>query len=587
MASEVEASFVAIVLVAMFAALFIGWRTPETVVFMCLVLVWNAGIVTTSEALSGFSNSGMLAVGALFVVVKGVERSQLADKAARRVFGLDTNFTSGLVRMMALCFFLSAFLNNTPVVALLIPITRDWARTRGFSPSQFLIPLSYSCIFGGILTVIGTSTNLVVQGLVVAEGKEGLGFFEPGYIGLPLGILGMIYLTFAAPRILPTHGGLFRFVRDRAEDLLTEVQVLKGFHYIGQSVTLALARLGLPQETLIKVRRRVPKEVLRQIDLEAGLYAQRGGGGGGAASALNISVGSEASIHPPSHPAATICFEESAGMSLRSTCTSKDYYRKRAQSYWGTKGDLACLRSSRGGRDGGTALEPQPPPRTMVTCEDDGAPGQGMLFRLHSLNDNEHHQPLVGAPSGKERGGGGDFTTAAVTDTPAPRPTGLDSTHSTAGYTDIYPVTPGELVQEGDILFLSCGRMTMVAFQGSTMSQGLEGLKLLEVSALDLPGRGTDFFELVLSDRNHFVGRSPGRDNASFAGYYGCSVVAVRRKGSVEATSAAASVANPGPFVAQELAASGAPGDSVGGDENSTSTGAQAGAWVEGKGRGR
>lgn len=84
---------------------------------MCLVLVWNVGMVSTSEALSGFSNAGMLAVGALFVVIKGVEKSQLADKAARRVFGLQTSLSSGLGRLMILCFFLSAFLNNTPVVS--------------------------------------------------------------------------------------------------------------------------------------------------------------------------------------------------------------------------------------------------------------------------------------------------------------------------------------------------------------------------------------------------------------------------------------------------------------------------------------
>lgn len=195
---------------------------------MCLVLVWNVGLMSTTEALSGFSNTGMLAVGALFVVIKGVEKSQLADKAARRVFGLRTSMAAGIGRMMSLCFVLSAFLNNTPVVALLIPITRDWARARGFSPSIFLIPLSYSCIMGGLLTVIGTSTNLVVQGLIVEESKtnssvEAVGFFEPGYIGVPLGIVGMIYLVIFAPRVLPARGGLFRFIRDRAKELLTEV----------------------------------------------------------------------------------------------------------------------------------------------------------------------------------------------------------------------------------------------------------------------------------------------------------------------------------------------------------------------------
>ncbi|CAN0357898.1 unnamed protein product [Ectocarpus sp. 8 AP-2014] len=226
--SPAEAAFMGVVLTVMFISLFVGLKTPETVVFFCLVLVWNVGLVNTTEALSGFSNAGMLAVGALFVVIKGVEKSQLADKAARRVFGLRTSLEAGLGRMMSLCFVLSAFLNNTPVVALLIPITRDWARARGFSPSIFLIPLSYSCIMGGLLTVIGTSTNLVVQGLVLDEklsdpSIEAIGFFEPGYIGVPLGIVGMLYLVLFAPRVLPSRGGLFRYVRDRAKELLTEV----------------------------------------------------------------------------------------------------------------------------------------------------------------------------------------------------------------------------------------------------------------------------------------------------------------------------------------------------------------------------
>lgn len=199
-------------------------------VFLALVLVWNAGTISTEDALSGFSNPGVLAVGSLFVVIKGVERSRLADRAAKHVFGLRTSLTAGLLRLMGLAFLLSAFLNNTPVVALLIPITKDWAETRGFSPSLLLMPLSFACIFGGLVTIIGTSTNLVVQGLVIEAGQgdptiHGLGFFEPGYVGLPLGIVGMLYLAVAAPRVLARAG--IGSVRDRggerAEELLTEV----------------------------------------------------------------------------------------------------------------------------------------------------------------------------------------------------------------------------------------------------------------------------------------------------------------------------------------------------------------------------
>ncbi|CAN0046305.1 unnamed protein product [Ectocarpus sp. 12 AP-2014] len=108
---------------------------------------------------------------------------------------------------------------------MLIPVTKDWAVTRGFNPALLLMPLSYACIFGGLVTIIGTSTNLVVQGLVMEWGEEGLGFFEPGYIGLPLGVVGMLYLSVAAPRILAGAGGGDRGGRsgEREEELLTEV----------------------------------------------------------------------------------------------------------------------------------------------------------------------------------------------------------------------------------------------------------------------------------------------------------------------------------------------------------------------------
>eukprot|EP00903_Cladosiphon_okamuranus_P007707 g7469.t1 len=265
-----EACFVGSVLLGMLTLLFVGWKSPEIVVFLALVLVWNAGIVSTEDALSGFSNPGVLAVGSLFVVIKGVERSQLADKAAKHVFGLRTSFTAGLLRLMGLAFLLSAFLNNTPVVALLIPITKDWAATRGFSASLLLMPLSYACIFGGLITIIGTSTNLVVQGLVIEAGLPGLGFFEPGYIGLPLGMAGMLYLAVAAPRVLAraggggggpggNGGGGSGAGRDlgRTEELLTEVQVSHDFVHVGKSVALVLARLGLPVEALQPTRKGV------------------------------------------------------------------------------------------------------------------------------------------------------------------------------------------------------------------------------------------------------------------------------------------------------------------------------------------
>eukprot|EP00903_Cladosiphon_okamuranus_P007706 g7468.t1 len=533
--SPLEAGFMGVVLLVMFVCLFIGWKTPETVVFFCLVLVWNVGLVDTTEALSGFSNAGMLAVGALFVVIKGVERSQLADKAARRVFGLRTSLPAGLVRMMSLCFVLSAFLNNTPVVALLIPITRDWARARGFSPSIFLIPLSYSCIMGGLLTVIGTSTNLVVNGLVLDEARldpsiESIDFFEPGYIGVPLGIVGMIYLVVFAPRVLPSRGGLFRYVRDRAKELLTEVQVMNDFPYKGEPAGLVLARLGLPQDTLIKIRRKLSPGILRQMSESLEENASLGV----AASSLYASGGKLDGFgqhHHHGHGAATAAASVSAIMDANQKtfkAESMYSYRIRAESLWGTKEDLtqeekdesAGNGNGSGGGDN-NAKRASFSRKRWVSDTDAGNLFQHPAARGDAAN---------GAGDANANGKGAAVAAGGSSDGGP-----LSSVPEGETYTDIFPVSAAEPVQAGDVLFLSCAQATMIDFQAVTVSQGLKGLKFLDVSALDLPGHGTEFFEIVLSGHNHFVGRSASRDNAEFAAYYNVSVVAVRRRGQATA----------------------------------------------------
>ncbi|CBN75624.1 TrkA-C domain protein [Ectocarpus siliculosus] len=535
--SPAEAAFMGVVLTVMFISLFVGLKTPETVVFFCLVLVWNVGLVNTTEALSGFSNAGMLAVGALFVVIKGVEKSQLADKAARRVFGLRTSLEAGLGRMMSLCFVLSAFLNNTPVVALLIPITRDWARARGFSPSIFLIPLSYSCIMGGLLTVIGTSTNLVVQGLVLDEklsdpSIEAIGFFEPGYIGVPLGVVGMLYLVLFAPRVLPSRGGLFRYVRDRAKELLTEVQVMDDFPYKGEPAGLVLARLGLPQDTLIKIRRKISSGILRQMSQSLGENASLGF----STSALYSSSVKEGATHDEQDVNAIM---EVNQKTFRAE--SMYSYRMRAECLWGTKDDLAqeekCISPL-----AGTAVED-------VSGSEARKPGRFSRKRWVSDADAQRSSNAIAAVNGNNATPNGNASATAAGNVAAGQgqPNGGSLNAAGETYTDIFPVSPAEPVQAGDVLFLSCAQAreeaTMIDFQAVTVSQGLKGLKFLDVSALDLPGHGTEFFEIVLSGHNHFVGRSASRDNAEFAAYYNVSVVAVRRRGQAEASNPGSSVA--------------------------------------------
>lgn len=284
---------------------------------------------------------------------------------------------------------------------------------------------------------------------------------------------------------------------------LHQVQVMNDFPHIGEPAGLILARLGLPQDTLIKIRRKISHGILRQMSMSLEEHALMGlpsraqmasnGGGVGA----NVSAIMEANQKT---------FKAESMFS----------YRMKAQSLWGeTKccGEPLVHAASTTVAGGDTGLGVS---RKRWASDADATSIAGQNCRRPSQGDNG--TAVTGNGDGAVHGGGALSDGSAET------------------YTDIYPVSAAEPIQAGDVLFMSCAQATMIDFQAGAVSQGLKGLKFLDVNALDLPGHGTEFFEIVLSGHNHFVGRSAGRDNSAFAAYYGCSVVAVRRRGSSEAT---------------------------------------------------
>jgi di/tricarboxylate transporter len=134
---------------------------------------------------------------------------------------------------------LSAFLNNTPIVAMFTPAVKDWAKSRGLSPSKFLIPLSYASIFGGVCTLIGTSTNLVVNGLLQQELHRSLTLFELAWIGLPVAVVGTLYLVLIGHRLLPDHRDTVENLMDSGREYLVTMEVREGCPLIGQRVAAA------------------------------------------------------------------------------------------------------------------------------------------------------------------------------------------------------------------------------------------------------------------------------------------------------------------------------------------------------------
>jgi di/tricarboxylate transporter len=193
--------------IAAVLVLLVGTRLSADVVFVGgLSLLLISGVLDTDAALAGFSAPGMITVGVLYVVVTGLQETGGLAWISHHVLGYPKGPRRAQMRMILPVIPLSAFLNNTPVVAMFIPVVSDWCRRLGISPSRMLIPLSYASIFGGTCTLIGTSTNLVVNTMFQTRyGNDGLGLFEITKLALPCALAGVGYLLLFSHRLLPSR----------------------------------------------------------------------------------------------------------------------------------------------------------------------------------------------------------------------------------------------------------------------------------------------------------------------------------------------------------------------------------------------
>ncbi|HMP78726.1 MAG TPA: SLC13 family permease [Pirellulaceae bacterium] len=212
------------------------------------------GVITPNEALAGFSNPGMLTVAALFVVAAGLRDTGILDYVGQRILGGARSWGAALWRLTGLTLPLSAFLNNTPIVAMMMPIVIDWCRRNNLSPSRLLIPLSFLTIFGGTCTLIGTSTNLVVNGLILDNNLPGLHLFEIAWVGVPYALIGVAYLFLMGPRLLPDRRELLEQLGESRREYITEMRVEPGCVLGGKTVEESSLR-GLQGLFLIEIDR--------------------------------------------------------------------------------------------------------------------------------------------------------------------------------------------------------------------------------------------------------------------------------------------------------------------------------------------
>ena len=177
--------------------------SPAVAFTAAVVVLMVAGVVTPAEAFQGFSNPAPITVAALYVLARAVEKSGALQPIVRATLGTGQSVRGALARMTVPVAAASAFLNNTPIIAMLSPQIGEWADRRGDSASRYLMPLSFAAILGGMTTLIGTSTNIVVSGLLEAEGYEPFTMFELTRIALPIALVGLVITILASPNLLP------------------------------------------------------------------------------------------------------------------------------------------------------------------------------------------------------------------------------------------------------------------------------------------------------------------------------------------------------------------------------------------------
>lgn len=257
--------------IAVLATLIFTRIGPHLVMIAALTILSATGVLSANDALSGFSNSGLITVAAMFVVAAGMHASGAIDLLVNKLLGRPKTVRSAIARMYFPVVFLSSFLNNTPVVATMIPAIYSWSRKIGISPSKLMIPLSYTAILGGTITLIGTSTNLIVNGQYqVLTGEPGFSLFSITAVGIPVAIAGFLLMWLFFPKLLPdrTQGQAFSNLRE----FTLEVCIAPNGPLVGKTIEQAGLR-HLRRVYLIEIDRRgtaitvvSPEEVLQEGD---------------------------------------------------------------------------------------------------------------------------------------------------------------------------------------------------------------------------------------------------------------------------------------------------------------------------------
>jgi di/tricarboxylate transporter len=202
-----------------------------------MVALILTGILTPKEAIAGFASPAVITVGSMFLISKGMIRTGAVGFISQKVIEYSRGRpTMAIFLILLIVGTASAFINNTPVVVLFIPIILSLSCELDFSPSKFLIPISYASILAGTCTLIGTSTNIIISDLSAKHGLGSLSMFELSPLGVPIAFLGIFFLIFAAPKLMPSmHNPVCELKNEEHRRYLAELQVPRGSRIIGEN----------------------------------------------------------------------------------------------------------------------------------------------------------------------------------------------------------------------------------------------------------------------------------------------------------------------------------------------------------------
>jgi len=243
-----------VVAVALFATEWVSFDITALVI-LCTLAV--SGVLTVRESFSGFSNEATLTIAAMFVLAEGVRRTGALDRVGEEFCRLaERRPHYGLAVMMLVVAVISAFINNTAAIAIFIPVALEVARTLRMSPSKILMPLSFASMFGGVCTLLGTSTNILVSSIAEKRGEPAFGMFEFAPLGLVFGTAGFLYLFTLGRKWIPARRTEADLTRGfELQHYITDVVLEPGGEHIGEPLEESTLTEDLDLDVLHVFRR--------------------------------------------------------------------------------------------------------------------------------------------------------------------------------------------------------------------------------------------------------------------------------------------------------------------------------------------